>query len=129
MRAFGLRGFDAACMFSVITHQPPPQSELIFTMLHPCAPRLYFTALIDDSVDDYADRDPSQPLLLATYSTDHVRRLLAKTGWHLDEIFAPSRFQQTAFVCSAAPRRGIATALTGLWRRRSRLRERAPATP
>jgi len=116
MQALGLRDFDAACMFSVITHQPPQQSDVIFAMLRPCAPRLYFTAFIDDGVEDYADRDPSQPLLLATYSSGHIRRLLAKADWHVDNIFAPSLFQLTAFVCSAEPRRGIADMIASRWR-------------
>ena len=44
LQALGLGDFDAACMFSVITHQPPDQTELIFAMLRRCAKRLYFTA-------------------------------------------------------------------------------------
>jgi hypothetical protein len=94
-----LTGFDAACMFSVITHQAPSEAELIFSMLHPCAERLYFTAFIDDAVDGYIENDPEHPRNLSTYSTTLINELLAKTGWQVENHHLPSRFQQHAFVC------------------------------
>ena len=92
--------FDAACMFSVITHQEPADTELILTMLRPCSGRLYFTALIDEQVPGYVDRDPQKPLNLSTYTTTHIKELLAKAGWQADAVYPPERFQQTAFVCT-----------------------------
>jgi hypothetical protein len=96
----GIGEFDAACMFSVITHQEPGNTELIFAMLHPYSCRLYFTALIDDQVAGYAEGDPQHPLMLSTYTTTHISDLLAKTGWRIDSVHPPVQFQQTAFVCT-----------------------------
>jgi hypothetical protein len=97
-----LRNFDAACMFSVITHQEPEEAELIFAMLYRCAPRLYFTAFIDDGVDGYVERDPQNIGLMSTYSTARMKEILAGAGWKIEKIFPPGFFQQTAFVCSKA---------------------------
>jgi GT2 family glycosyltransferase len=96
----GLSGYDAACMFSVITHQEPADAATIFAMLRPCAPRLYFTAFIDDAIDSHEDRDPSCRCHYSFYSTAFLTRLLAQSGWRVEVIFPPGRFQQTAFVCA-----------------------------
>jgi SAM-dependent methyltransferase len=96
----GIGEFDAACMFSVITHQEPADAELVFVMLRPCSSRLYFTALIDDQVAGYAEGDSQQPLNLSTYTTAHIMDLLAKTGWRVDAVHPPRQFQVTAFVCT-----------------------------
>jgi SAM-dependent methyltransferase len=92
--------FDAACMFSVITHQAPDEAKRIFRMLHPCAPRLYFTALIDDAVTGYAEKASDQPGLYSAYSTAFLTRLLAEVGWTTEAIYPPWHFHQTVFVCS-----------------------------
>jgi hypothetical protein len=102
LQSMQLRDFDAACMFSVITHQEPDEAELIFKMLHRCAPRLYFTALIDDSVLGYVERDPQNIGLFSTYTTERLQEMLSRSGWTTDRIFQPALFQQTAFVCSRA---------------------------
>jgi SAM-dependent methyltransferase len=98
----GLVGFDAACMFSVITHQAPNDSALIFSMLHRCVKPgggLYFTAFIDETVLDYIERDPSRPGLLSTYHPDFLFDLVTKSGWRVERTYLPARFQQAAFVC------------------------------
>jgi hypothetical protein len=97
-----LRNFDAACMFSVITHQEPDEAELIFAMLHRCAPRLYLTALIDDGIQGYVEQDPQNIGLLSTYSTERLKEMLSRSGWAVESIFPPGFFQQTAFICSRA---------------------------
>jgi hypothetical protein len=71
-------------------------------MLHHCAPRLYFTALIDDSVDGYVEQDPQNIGLFSAYSTERLQQMLARSGWTTERIFQPGFFQQTAFVCSRA---------------------------
>ena len=96
----GIGEVDAACMFSVITHQEPADAELIFAMLHPCSNRLYFTALIDDQVAGYAEGDPERPSNMSTYTTALIMDLLAKTGRRVDAVHPTERFQQTAFVCT-----------------------------
>jgi SAM-dependent methyltransferase len=100
LRNMGIDGFDAACMFSVITHQEPVDTELIFAMLHPCSNRLYFTALIDDRVAGYAEGDSQRPLNMSTYTTAHISDLMAKTGWRIDAVHSPGLFQATAFICT-----------------------------
>jgi hypothetical protein len=100
LRDIGIGEFDAACLFSVVTHQEPADTELILAMLHPCSSRLYFTALIDDQVAGYAEGDPQQPLNMSTYTTAHILDLLAKTGWRADAVHPPGLFQVTAFVCT-----------------------------
>lgn len=98
----GLTGFDAACMFSVITHQSPEEAEAILTMLRPCVPTggsLYFTALIDDKVETYAELDPAKPRLLSAYHPDFLLALVNRCGWDVSAVYAPTTFQQTALVC------------------------------
>ncbi|MHB8272683.1 methyltransferase domain-containing protein [Bradyrhizobium sp.] len=97
-----LRNFDAACMFSVITHQEPEDAELIFAMLRRCAPRLYFTALIDDRVRGYVEKDPQNIGHLSAYSTERLKEMLRRSGWAVERSFPPGFFQQTAFICSRA---------------------------
>jgi SAM-dependent methyltransferase len=102
LERLGLVGFDAACMFSVITHQAPRDAETIFSILHRCVSeggRLYFTAFIDESVDGYVDRDPANKSLLSTYHPDRLIEIAQRTGWIVQDIFPLSRFQQAAFVC------------------------------
>ena len=96
----GLSGYDAACMFSVITHQEPADAATIFAMLRLCAPRLYFTAFIDDAIDGHEDRDPATRCHHSFYSSAFLTRLLTQNGWRVEAIFPPGRFQQTAFVCA-----------------------------
>jgi SAM-dependent methyltransferase len=99
LQDMGLDAFDAACMFSVITHQEPRDAELIFSMLRPCAERLYFTALVDDGVDGYVEKDPERPRNMSAYSPALIGDRVTRAGWLIDNVYPPARFQQTAFVC------------------------------
>jgi SAM-dependent methyltransferase len=104
LRARGLADFDAACMFSVITHQAPDDAATIFALLHAsvrAGGRLYFTAFADESVGEFAECDPATPRHLSTYHPGHLQRLLAAAGWQLEDVYPPSEptVQQTAFVC------------------------------
>jgi len=98
----GLAGFDAACMFSVITHQTPADSALIFAMLHRCVKPgggLYFTAFIDETVPGYVERDPALPGLLSTYHPDFLLELVSDAGWRVERTYLPEQFQQAAIIC------------------------------
>lgn len=98
----GLSRFDAACMFSVITHQSPSDAERIFAMLyHSVVPRgqLYFTAFTDERINVYAERDPAKTCHMSTYNPAHLLEMLKETGWTVTDVFQPSGFQQTAFIC------------------------------
>jgi hypothetical protein len=95
-----LRDFDAACMFSVITHQEPDEAELVFKMLHRCAPHLYFTAVVNDRIEGYVERDLQKIGHLSTYSTERLKEILSRSGWTVERIVPPSLVQQTALICS-----------------------------
>jgi hypothetical protein len=97
--------FDAACMFSVITHQAPDEARMIFSMLRRCSiERLYFTAFIDDAVDGYIEKDENTPRTLSYYATDTMKTLVTREGWRVEAAYppSPSLFQQAVFVCHAA---------------------------
>lgn len=98
----GLTGFDAACMFSVITHQKPADAELIFAMLSRCVVSggyLYFTAFADEGVDTYTEHDPAKTCHMSTYHPASLISMVARAGWSVADVYRPSGFQQTAFVC------------------------------
>jgi SAM-dependent methyltransferase len=102
LKDIGLVNFDAACMFSVITHQKPDDAQRIFSLLWECVvPKggLYFTAFTDEAIDEYIERDPDQVCLLSTYNPDYLIDLLEESGWLVEKIYPLSKFQQTAFVC------------------------------
>jgi len=62
--------------------------------------QLYFTAFIDEKVDEYIEADPANPRHLSTYSPGLMNGLLKESGWRIEQIYPPSSLQQTAFVCS-----------------------------
>jgi hypothetical protein len=98
----GLTELDAACMFSVITHQAPQDAAKIFSMLYRCVAKggsLYFTAFADEAVDDYVERDPVNPRMLSTYNPERLLAILRNSGWTALDAFRPTSMQQTAFVC------------------------------
>jgi SAM-dependent methyltransferase len=102
LERLSLTDFDAACMFSVITHQAPEESGLIFSMLYRCVKpggSLYFTAFVDEATHGYAELDPSQPRMLSTYNPDFLIELVRKTGWTVEATYLKSPMQQAAFVC------------------------------
>jgi SAM-dependent methyltransferase len=105
LQNLALGDFDAACMFSVITHQVPKDSELIFKLLYRCVKpggSLYFTAFIDEAVRDYVERDPSNPCHMSTYHPDFLIGLVRGSGWRVEKVCLKSLLQQTAFVCRKA---------------------------
>jgi SAM-dependent methyltransferase len=104
LRARGLVDFDAACMFSVITHQAPDDAAIIFALVYESVRdggQLYFTAFTDESVGEYAERDPAAPCHVSTYHPEYLRRLVAGAGWRVEDVYPASEptVQQAAFVC------------------------------
>jgi hypothetical protein len=96
-------GFDAACMFSVITHQRPHESRRTLALLRkilPAGRQLYFTALLLDGVDDYVEAH-EQVCLMSAYNGDYLAGLVTEAGFAIDHIHPPTEFQQHAFVCHA----------------------------
>jgi SAM-dependent methyltransferase len=97
-----LTDFDAACMFSVITHQAPEESSLIFAMLYSCVKpggSLYFTAFIDEASDGYVELDSSHPRHFSAYRSDFLIELVRNAGWIPEATYLKSSVQQAAFVC------------------------------
>jgi SAM-dependent methyltransferase len=102
LRDLGLRDFDAACLFSVITHQDPEDATTILRMLARCvAPggALYFTAFIDDTIDAFAEREPANPGAWCNYNPDFLIGLADAAGWTVKRIYPASVLHQPAFVC------------------------------
>ena len=102
LERLGLSEFDAACMFSVITHQGPEEAAKIFSMLYRCVAeggRMYFTTFTDQTVDGYIERDPTNPGMLSTYNPERMIELLAKCGWVALDVYPADHFQQPVFVC------------------------------
>lgn len=102
LSSIGLANFDAACMFSVITHQNPEDATTIFRMLSQCvAPngRLYFTAFVDDMIGTYAERDSSNSCAWCSYNPDYLIDLVERAGWTVVKAYAGSELHQPAFVC------------------------------
>jgi SAM-dependent methyltransferase len=100
----GLGDCEAACMFSVITHQSPDEARLTFAQLRrviPIGGPLYFTALVDEAAGDYREGDPAAPGDLSTYHPSVVVELAESQGWRVSAIYPKGGLQQTVFVCSA----------------------------
>lgn len=83
----GDRRFDLICLFSVITHQLPDDARVLLAILRRYVRpdgRLFFSACVDDEAGvDYYESNPDKPAGLSTYSSAHLRRMLAETGWRL----------------------------------------------
>jgi SAM-dependent methyltransferase len=102
LQAIGLADFDAACMFSVITHQQPEETREILRMLSRCVTpggRMYFTAFIAESIDECAECDPAHPRALCSYNPDYLIGLADACGWVVKKAYPGSELLQPAFVC------------------------------
>lgn len=102
LRALGLAEFDAASMFSVITHQDPDDARLVFEMLHRTvrsAGRLYFTAHTDDTIESYCEGDPALPCRISTYHPRYLAEIVASAGWEVEHVYPPTELEGAAFVC------------------------------
>ncbi|MGH7487985.1 MAG: class I SAM-dependent methyltransferase [bacterium] len=101
LRQFAGSEFDAACMFSVITHQRPVEARRIFTALRDIMNgngQLYFTAFLDPQLTDY-DEAAEQVCFNSTYNPAYLAGLLDQCGWQADHLYNRDNFQQFAFVC------------------------------
>jgi 2-polyprenyl-3-methyl-5-hydroxy-6-metoxy-1,4-benzoquinol methylase len=97
--------YDAACMFSVITHQVPDDAQSIFSLLHNAVRfggQMYFTAFLDETIDEYAEGEPETLSLKCLYNPSFLRQIVESQGWVVENIFRPTRFQQFGFCCRKA---------------------------
>jgi len=102
LKDMGLVNFDAACLYSVITHQTPEDTKTLLLMLSHCVvPKggLYFTAFFDDTIDEYAERDPDNTCRVCTYNPNYLINLAEESGWVVRKIYPASAVHQSTFVC------------------------------
>jgi len=76
--------FDIACLFSVITHQSPEDSEIIFSLLRRHVRsdgHLFFTCFLDDSLPEYEDRSADGNRGRCFYNSAYLVDLAQSAGW------------------------------------------------
>jgi SAM-dependent methyltransferase len=102
LRHFAASRFDAACMFSVITHQSPDEARRTFAVLRDLtggSGLLYFTAFLDSRFAEYGEA-AKQICLNSTYNPGYLSALCHTCGWAVERIYMPAAFQMYAVVCS-----------------------------
>ncbi len=96
---------DAACMFSVITHQSPDEARLTFAQIRRVTRddgQLYFTAFSDETAKAYYERTPDTPGLHSIYHPNQIIEIAESGGWRVKTIFPKMEpLQQTGFLCAA----------------------------
>ena len=78
--------FNLVCLFSVITHQSPEDSAIIFSLLRRHVRsdgHLFFTCFLDDSISEYEDRSADQNRGRCFYNSGFLTELVQTTGWRL----------------------------------------------
>ena len=81
------KDFDLICLFSVITHQSPADSDAIFHILrrHVAAGgHLFFTCFVDPDISSYEDRSPEQNGGRCVYNPEHLKDIVVRCGWRVD---------------------------------------------
>jgi SAM-dependent methyltransferase len=78
--------FDLICMFSVITHQSPNDTEALFSIFRTCirpTGRMFFSADLQDMEEDYKEMLPEQPTGHSAYSLRALMGIAQRTGWRV----------------------------------------------
>jgi SAM-dependent methyltransferase len=96
--------FDVIWLFSVCTHMPPAEVDALLAIFRRAIrPQggLFFSAFVDDTVEDFAERLPEFPGSRPTYAEPYLRRMLARNGWQVESSHPASDelFIQHHFVC------------------------------
>jgi len=89
----GGRRFDIASMFSVITHQDPPEATLTFTFLRRHIREdghMFFSAFLHEDDTPFQQLVPEKPDLMASYRLDHLTEILERTGWEVVSVVDPA---------------------------------------
>lgn len=101
--------YNVVCLFSVFTHLNPQDADCMLYMLSRYINengKLIFTCFLDATVSGFDDRDPKQPLLLATYTESFMRHLIGRNGWNVEALYPPIKSEknyqlmQYCFVCT-----------------------------
>ena len=78
------KDFDIICMFSVITHQYPRDSQSIFSIarrhVRPDG-HLFFTCFLDETIDTFEDRSPHQDGGRCFYNAGFLNEIVTGCGW------------------------------------------------
>jgi SAM-dependent methyltransferase len=85
----GDRGFDAICMFSVITHQLPEDTEIILRLQRRhirAGGHLFFSANLQVMDEDHKEMFPESPTGHSVYSLGLLTRIIERTGWRIASI-------------------------------------------
>jgi SAM-dependent methyltransferase len=84
----GDRRFDVMCMFSVITHQLPGDTEAILRLLRQSIRpdgSLFFSVNLQDIESGYTEMRP-EPTDLSAYSLSLLSEIVRRTGWNIFSI-------------------------------------------
>lgn len=97
--------FDLIWLFSVFTHLNPSDSLSLLRLLRKYVRndgKLFFTAFIDDELDEFDDRIKDKPLLNAFYGRKYMQSLIEQGGWKIQAFHKkdPSNYIQHYIVCS-----------------------------
>lgn len=96
--------FDVIWMYSVITHNYPPDTECLLSILRGYIKKdggLLFSAFLDNTIDTFEGRLKHQPLSAAYYNQAFLRQIISKTGWHVQSLYdkRPDTVIQNIFFC------------------------------
>lgn len=97
--------FDVIWLFSVFTHLNASDALSILKLLKQYLQsngKLFFSAFIDDDIDNFEDRVETSPLLHAYFGKNYMQSLLFEAGWIVNRYSEPDpkRYIQHYFVCS-----------------------------
>ncbi len=78
--------FDIVSMFSVITHQGPDDSHMIFRLLRRYVKadgHLFFTCFLDPLLESHEDRSPLKNGGMCFYGPSFLERIVETSGWRI----------------------------------------------
>jgi SAM-dependent methyltransferase len=101
---FSPKKFDVIWMYSVITHNYPPDTECLLSVLRRYIKKdggLLFSVFLDNNIDTFEDRLKHQPLSAAYYNEKFLRKIISKTGWQAESLYdkRPDTVIQNIFFC------------------------------
>lgn len=96
--------FSVICLFSVFTHLDAADASALFAILRRYVRSdgaLFFSAFIDDTVNDFEDRMPDYPLSHPCYTERYLRQLAESNRWRVESVMPPSpeHFIQHSVLC------------------------------
>ena len=97
--------FDAIWLFSVFTHLNPNDTKTMLAILRKhirANGKLFFSAFIDEDLDDFEDRIKDKPLLNAYYGRKFMESLIEQGKWRIEGFYDKDlgNYIQHHFVCS-----------------------------